>query len=506
MPPRPTFPLLGSTQDHASAFRFVLVVLGVYLAGLLLFYPVVPSVRDEVKYVEQAWAYSQGFTCYAETDAVDGSEKCALPARYLPGTATAMLPFVWAFGWRGSFLLSALSLLVAVGVTAHWLRGRGRSPLFALMLIGYPSVLVFGRIAMSDVPSMALAALGLWLFWTRDRGTVWRSALVGAIAGVALQFRETNVLVFFILFSGALLRRERGVVALVLGGLVAMLLRPLGTWIAFGDPFFVFPHGPTFSPLHIVENLPIYTLTLMVFLPGGALGVLAYRGERRPEVLLTFVVFLTVYLLYGYSGATGGPVRHMMLAPRYFMPLTPLIVFACAESFPRLLEAVRARVEPERREALGRWVHGGVRLWAAGVLVLAFAVHPAHDVFNSAYVRVKQGLYANTPEGAVVVFNSRGLRKYLNRLYGGRVFVRRQGLRDADVVSLLERHGEFYIAFMNRSGSHKLLRQAALNDEFVERARSLADVQQVHESPGGVDETLRIWHATRREDSSGPPP
>ncbi|MCZ6464979.1 MAG: hypothetical protein O7A09_11645 [Proteobacteria bacterium] len=479
------------------ALRVVGAAAGLYLLGFLIFYPAVPGVRDSVRYLEQAYAFSLGITCFEKIDPVEGDRRCARPAQYLPGTAATMAPFVWLFGWRGGYLVSALSLAAALWITALWLRGQRRSPLFALMLLGYPSALVFGRIAMSDMPSTALAALGLWLFWTR-RGGVGRSLLTGLVAAVALQFRETNALVFFVLFAGAVLRRETAVWALVAGGGVGLLLRPLGTWVVFGDPLFVFPYGPEFSLGNLPSNLPLYALTLLVFQPGGALGMLLYRGDRRPEVILTLVIFLSVYLTYGYTGAESGAVKQLLLGPRYFMPLTPLIAFACAESFPRGLAWLESRLDPARRERLGRGCTLAVRTWAAGILAAAFLVHPAYSAYNAPYRGVQEAIYEYSAEGSVVVYNSRGVRKFVNRLFGGRQFARRKLLDDDDIVTLLERHGGFTLALLDRSGSETLGEESALNREFEERTRALADMELLQEMPVGAGDHLRIWRVTPR--------
>ena len=44
----------------------------------------------------------------------------------------------------------------------------------ALLVVGFVPTLVMGRVAMSDVPSLALVVLGLWLFWRGiERGGRW---------------------------------------------------------------------------------------------------------------------------------------------------------------------------------------------------------------------------------------------------------------------------------------------------------------------------------------------
>jgi 4-amino-4-deoxy-L-arabinose transferase-like glycosyltransferase len=89
------------------------------------------------------------------------------------------------------------------------------------MVLGYLPSLVLGRVAQSDMPSTALAALALWLFWARGSDRRMRWAASGLVAGLALSVRETNALLFAPLYLGALIRREGGTWALIAGGLAS---------------------------------------------------------------------------------------------------------------------------------------------------------------------------------------------------------------------------------------------------------------------------------------------
>ena len=230
----------GSDRSDRD-MRIVAAAVLIYLLGLACFYPASIVIKDEVNYLEPAYAFSKGSLCLDKVSALTGEVYCQPSGRYLPGLAAVMAPFVELFGWRGAYIVPALAVAVATLCTGVWLRAAGRSPLFALIVLGYPPVLVLGRTAMSDVPSTALAALGLWLFWTGDGDRRGRWLASGFVAGVSLSFRETNALLFAPLYLGALIRRESGVGMLVAGGIAGSLVRPLLTAIVFGDPLYVFP-------------------------------------------------------------------------------------------------------------------------------------------------------------------------------------------------------------------------------------------------------------------------
>ena len=67
-----------------------------------------------------------------------------------------LAPFIAVFGVRGAFVVPMLGLVLAVLITARWIRDAGYSPFFALVTLGFAPALVMGRVAMSDVPSATL--------------------------------------------------------------------------------------------------------------------------------------------------------------------------------------------------------------------------------------------------------------------------------------------------------------------------------------------------------------
>jgi hypothetical protein len=204
--------------DTRFAWRIVLAVLLIYVASFAVFHPVVVTNMDEAAYVRLAQFLSEGSTRGRQMDPFTGRWMDVLPSTYAVGTAALMTPFVWAGGWRGAFAVPLLGLVLGVILTAHWIAGEKRSPLFALLAVGFLPTLVMSRVAMSDVPSLALVSLGLWLFWRGiERGWLFWLAS-GFVAGSSLLIRNTNVLPFIPFFVGSALRREKQCWALIVGG------------------------------------------------------------------------------------------------------------------------------------------------------------------------------------------------------------------------------------------------------------------------------------------------
>lgn len=333
--------LAGDACDRRLTWTLVALALALYTLGYAAFYPRAATNDDEGFYLEQTrlWVETGSFVT-EKIDPRSGEREPFVPGDYPIGMVALMAPFVKAFGWRGAFFPSFLCLVVAVLVTARWLHEERRSPAFALILLAFPAATVAGRLAMSDVARTAFAALGLWWFFRGLDGhkSFWLAS--GFVAGAALTLRESAVLPFLPLFAGTVLRRDRGWIWLLLGGLAGTALHLVTNQLAFGDAFFV--RGAS-NPYHldvgtIHQRLPLYLLGLLVLVPGGLAFGLAYRGRRRPEIVATIVLYVSFYLFQGFGMLETGFVKRLWNGLRYFDPLLPVLAFAMAESTPQLLE------------------------------------------------------------------------------------------------------------------------------------------------------------------------
>jgi len=230
------------------------IVVGLYVAGYLLWPPRALSVSDEGVYLTQALLFSQGQTWLPVFNPLTGIHQLMLPSSYPVGTSLLQTPWVAALGWRYGALASALSLCGSVVLLARWLERARLPPLIALLLVSYPASLVLGRIGMSDAPSLLVCTAGLALFF-RDSRAAWLGS--GFLAGASLLFRETNPLVFAPLFFGCLLRREPRTRYLVVGGILGSALRPISNAWLWYDAFLVHARYP-FAPDLVLENAALY--------------------------------------------------------------------------------------------------------------------------------------------------------------------------------------------------------------------------------------------------------
>jgi 4-amino-4-deoxy-L-arabinose transferase-like glycosyltransferase len=493
---------LGEGQARRrSAWRIVLALCLLYAAGFALFYPRIPTNDDEAMYLRQAQLILQGRSSVFRIDPFSGEVRAFLPSSYAVGTAALMAPCIWAAGPRGAFVVPMLSFLAGVLLTARWIADEGGSPLFSLLVLGFVPALVMGRVCMSDAPSLAVVAFGLWLFW-RGLGAAGPQARVpargwwlgaGFVAGASLLFRPTNALIFAPLFAGTVLRRERRCLLLVIGGLAGTSLRLLAHTVYFGTPFFE-RATYLFSPETILDRFPLYLFGLLVLFPGGLVAAFAYRGRRRPELAATVTIFFLFYLLQIYGMQETGLPRRVVLALRYFLPLLPIFAFATAEVAPRAWAACLP-ARPERRL---RWERGASRLLAAGLAGLACAaagVHVAFDRWSATQARIAEALERHADLDRVLVTNVAATRKFLREIDRHYLTLDHHNLRPGDIEWLVARHGEIVIALLDRTDSDFFRRNARDNAALIAGISPPPRLEvDLRVSP---IEHLRIWRLER---------
>jgi len=290
------------------------------------------------------------------------------------------------------------------------------------------------------------------------------------------------------------------------GGPHRVALRLASASVLYGDPLFVADRfGNEFGFVFIFQNAPIYLLALLVMVPGGLAGALLYRGPRRPEVLLTIVGWVVFYLAYQYSGRESGALKQLVQGPRYFIPLVPLIAFAMAESLPRLWTRWQADAGPRRNLLHGAGVTV-VGLWALGVAAAAFGIHPAMDRYNRSQATMVKALYAHTTPNSAIVTNLLATGKFINELYGPRVFVHRGHLRPSEVPRLLALNGSVQLAFLNRLDSDYYRQDAAKSDDFVRGTAAYCRLVPLHDKAHTATDHLRIWDVRDCRQQTGVSP
>lgn len=496
--PAPTLTWLARLTGTAGSWRALAGLAVVYAVAFAVFYPSTVTISDEMSYIRQAQLIATGIDHETVTHPLTGEPvDLEIHTMYPVGTALALAPWIAIGEWQAAFMGSAFFLLLAVWLTGRWLQDEGLSPLGATVLLGFPPSMILGRVCMSEAPTLAWVALGFLLFWRGTKASrlpYWLAA--GFVAGASLLFREGNVLLFLPLFLGTVLRRERSWWTLLLGGVVGVGLRLASSQYFWGDPFFIKEAGYGFSLSAISWNLGLYALALLVFVPGGLAAGLLYRGPRRPEVVATVALFVGFYLAYDYSGETSTSIKQIVLGPRFYVPLLPLLAFALADGIPRL-GAQLVRRWPTSRSRLELLAGALLTLWVAGIAATTVGAHAVHSQWSQSQAEIREAIYEHTPNGSILIINHRSLSKAVSSIYGKRIVFDKGGV-DARIANALLTHNEaVYLVMLDRSDSLFWRRDAFKNEHYVSSFRPKP--QKILDLRPTRTDRLRIWQAHSKD-------
>ena len=477
-------------MNNNRSFALLAGVLGCYLAAALLYFGKPITVTDELYYVRQARAFAAGSTTMVGIDPTTGRETVQSPGIYAPGTAALMAPFVCAFGWQGAYLVPMLMVPVAVMVMAAWLASERRSPLWAMLMLAYPTLLVLGFHAMSDVPSLAIVTSVLFLFW-HGAGRPWGYWFAaGFLASASCLIRETNAVLYVAFFCGALVRRERPVWALLLGGVLGLAFT-FGCNSFVSDNLFRRQGELEFFSLHnIPANLPWYLAATLLCVPGGLIVACCYRGARKIELRLTVAIFLG-FLLTWHSAVEGGLANRLILhAPRFALSLLPVFIWAWAEVGPRWWERLTARVSAPKRLLLTRATVAGL---SGAVLIAVVGVHPAFYRWRQSRERIVREIYAHTEAASVVVTNHRETTKVMNELYGPRRVIDLE-TADADTLHALltSRPSASLVLLLRSDGAFWQENRRRLEDR-LDHLKKTYELTPVFDEPMTATDHLQVW-------------
>jgi hypothetical protein len=486
----------AATLWFPQQIRILSAIVLLYALGFIWFFPKALTNFDEVSYVRHAAAFASGHVAVDSVDPYTGEHRSIIPSGYPAGTSALMVPFIWMAGWRGAFLLGLLAAIACPLITAKWITESGGSPLFALIILGYVPTLVMARTAMSDVPSAALVAAGLWLFWPDNAGP-WRRLAAGFIAGASLSLREPNPILFAVFFAGALLRRERHLLPLIAGTIAGVATRPLSALLVYGNPMYTKMQYYGFTGHNVPLNLLLYLTAVLILVPGGLIFALGYRGRRWPELVSTVALFVGMFILYNYNGEASGGLKQWVLTQRFLIPLLPIIAFSMAHTCPRWYAAAIRRISPGRTKwhSVSRAV---VTAWLVGIVVLGLAVNWRSDLWSKVNRDLADALYSNTDPSLPVVTDIPATDKFLNELHGQRMLAELTGIQAGQIRQLIDRHRIVQVVLFDRQDSDYWLSKGKENRILLDNlSTQFSCTQKLQQSFPGLG-ALQIWNVTSR--------
>lgn len=312
-------------------YVFLLLTIYVFL------YPKHYMIADEVYYAQQGIMLFQDNTAFNIQEWSDGKPSLHnIDIRnYKIGTGLAIGALMLLLGNEAQYLIGIISLLITLIAVALSLKKIGYSPLWASLLVLSPANGLLCRTIMSDLPSMALSGIFIFLL-IRNKRTAAENIAAASILGISYFFRETNIILIGLLSLPFVFGKNNYKLLYVATAAIATSMLIFVTVNIFQEPLFSRDLGGlNFLPSNLLYNLPMYSLIMMTMIPLGIVFICSYKGIHARLFQCSTIALILTYLLYGYNGFEASGAKGVFLNARFMLPLFPIAIIATAYSIEK---------------------------------------------------------------------------------------------------------------------------------------------------------------------------
>jgi len=338
-----------ATDDSPPWYRSeeLLFALGVagWLAATIRWWPVALSFSDEIGYVGQAKLLLEGHLRAGIGSPGMWNPSPTGPVAWYPLLVPLLLAPLFAVTPTAIFLIGILPALALAWMSSRIFKSLGQSPVWGLVFLAHPTVVILSRTAMSD---LLLAALALGTWWTLRRH---RAVPAIATCAVMMAARPTGVPIAAAIIVGEAFetwRRTRektsvvwqmkvGALGFVLGSILVLVSNVLTTGtLRFGYSFR--PGVPSFALGYFVTDAPAYLRALLANPPLVLLGIVPLWRRRLWAPLLVVAGFGAMMCFYVWVDSAPGLFETLVLSERLILPIVTFLLIGYVAGLSRLVE------------------------------------------------------------------------------------------------------------------------------------------------------------------------
>ena len=180
---------------------------------------------------------------------------------------------------------------------------------------------------MSCIPSFLLVSLFLYgLFIFGESGRKW--FLLSFVAAISFWVRETNLVLLGSICLIHFSQDKRWFLFYFFGALIGFLPRLISSTYYYGDPFY-YVLAEAFSIQNVINNIGVYAILFLCFMPLGLWFLVKYRGPYFKSLLISTLLFLGLYCSYSFNAtAYSGFYKGIILMGRFMMPILPIFIIS----------------------------------------------------------------------------------------------------------------------------------------------------------------------------------
>jgi hypothetical protein len=378
--------------------RLFSVAVALWIAVMILTWPRALSFGDEVGYMGRAKLLVEGHLGWiANSPGVWVPTARGMVGKY-PLFPSLLLAALDEITPRATFALGVLAAIVLASTARAILKSWGKSPLWALLVLAHPTVVILARTTMADLPQAA-AMLAAW--WALKRGRAFATV---AWLTILMALKATGAVLALAVVAGEALSSLRALRARDAatwrrltwgagGGLFGFLVVLGGNLLSNGHLWFDYTHGgpglPPFSPGYFSTAAPAHVATVLLVPPLLVAGAWSYWRRRELGPLVLCSGYFAMMLVYFFVDVGPNWVETRVLAPRIILPVVVFLLVG----YGAWLDDVATRLLRGVPDADG--AAPALRPWAAGVLVaipvvIVTGVSLRHQRFQGAMAGVRE--------------------------------------------------------------------------------------------------------------------
>lgn len=437
----------------------ILIVLGCFA----LFTPSSLMITDELSYYFQMldWLYDD---YAAVVDSVSQKPHNLIEGHYPSGTSLILSMFYY-IDHRLVYFSGLCYYVLSIIATYFIIKDLSKSYLSLAPLFLFVPLILISRTTMSEMPSLLLVSLGVFLFIKKDKypsAYLW----LAFITGVSIAFRETNLLLLAPLAIYVSRNYIWSLLVFLLGGTVRLYTY----YITTGNPFFI-KEGAPFGVEYILSTIWIYAIVLVVLLPFSFLWI---RKLPRVEYRLfgfSLLSFLMLHLFYGYlAHQYSGIVNGVILNGRFWIPTLPLFIVALAYF-----------IEDQK------WLKSNLvsYVYVIIVAVVQVSTHLVADNKEQEYLTVSDTV-AEYSKGYLVATDLRmrtGMRRYIYPIIHDRSFTEILQIYDSvNLENIWKKHKQFRVMSIESNGTHQQMKRANKEKPILDKLKKEYNVKLIEEN------------------------
>lgn len=387
------------TYDKIIILFFLILVIFIYF----VFYPPFYTIMDECDYLATSYVLKKGTfffdnaKIFPSTATVIG--KTHLYSKYPPGNSVLLLPFT-SIHWRLGFLMNFILYILCFYIFYLLLKELKIPEIFSLLLLLHPTLVLYSRTMMSDIPTMFFILLGTYLIIKE------KEIFAGFSLGFTILLKYSNFVVIIGLLTGYLIMRKKKSTYILIGIIFFIIIQSLyNIFVMEGllAPFFL-PTGAGAHSLSYFKTSGIYYLISLNIIYPFMLIIFLIYGFRKNILFLSIPVLITFLFFSFYYYIDKGKTffETIIKGQRYMIPLFPFLILIYANFLKKI-----------------KFIKTFLIFLFSLLIIVAFGISLKLYQFQKGKLLLKNIIYENTRYSDIIICNGE-CGKLFNPFYGNK--------------------------------------------------------------------------------------